>query len=129
MKYTPRLEVILKEFNLSIPFFRMIYCICPTTPYREVQILIVSFSGLLHLPLYWELLTSATPEGQGSRALQTGKITSKFSIRRKLCKYGVVRGSTADRRKWLKICKKTMWSWKHSCEVKRGVCGFCGKEC
>ena len=26
MKYTPRLEVILKELNLSIPYFRMIYC-------------------------------------------------------------------------------------------------------
>ena len=26
MKYTPRLEVILKEVNLNIPSFRMIYC-------------------------------------------------------------------------------------------------------
>ena len=26
MKYTPRLEVILKELNLSIPSFRIIYC-------------------------------------------------------------------------------------------------------
>ena len=26
MNNTPRLEVILKELNLSIPYFRMIYC-------------------------------------------------------------------------------------------------------
>ena len=27
MKYTPRLKAILKELNLSIPSFKMIYCL------------------------------------------------------------------------------------------------------
>ena len=38
MKYTPRLEVILKELNLSIPSFRIIYCAGDYRPLEELVV-------------------------------------------------------------------------------------------
>ena len=42
MKYTPCLEVILKELNLSIPSFRMIYC----TVFHCAAITILQYSDM-----------------------------------------------------------------------------------